>query len=1218
MRANIIKAFSFFFFLDFFAPKLNAQILIDVDFDVIGTVYDFADDPYNNQIIVVGDLTSIQGVAVNNIAVIDKATMTVNVAATSSLQGVNGKINSVEFDRVNQTSSSLGFSDLIFIGGEFTAVNGAPCPYFGRFSKAGTDLTYVHDTSFTLNMDTTQVGSKVNDLIIEDQKIIIGGAFSFFTGESYSALANMIGLSYDYQAFTWNSNIANPSPWSASGSAVAKFEKKIDRLFIYGINSAAIPNYFVAQDTTFGQTNPPFAQGLPTNLISPVVVEAEEPFLLTCGSNTAGSWNGETSEIHKASIPSPYYNFSTTATTSNCNTSDPLYYFDMTCTSTKSFLSIGSHGEKAIIGKLANETTFKLVSYMVFDFADSVQPEPKTFVWIKYGLTQNSFELHPFSSSNYLGFSARKLLEISTDNGHHIDYPSINQSFYNGLVLFCMEPEPIDSFQTLDTLVCPGDTVNFVADLSPNADGYTWEYTGTGVDFGADDSGNEDLTDTLYGGNSNVMQIHILNNFTPGQLIVRPVANGSGHTINGELAKGKPIYANLTYYNQPNIYVTVDTTLNCLRDTVNLSGYSDSLNVSYHWQDEFGGVGATGQDTLAQTSDFTIANPNGYLDFIFQVTDTVTFCYNTDTVRVWYDTILPNITLPTTGNFELNCDVDTVFVPFTSANANVTFFWSNGTDTTYNDTILADNFGSYYPSVKDTLNGCINDGTFFVTQNITPPTAELVGFASVPTLTPLDTITCYNDSITFISTSSTSNTISQWYDAGNTLTGNDTITITQGGNYTFNVKDTTNGCVTDKTIIVDENTLLPVVTLSNDSTLNCSVDSVQLMATTITTDTVLTWTDPNNNVFNSGNLTTGTVGWHYLNVIRNDNGCEYLDSIEVIFEPTISLITADTLICDSTAVDLTVGYLGNLTNTTYLWDNGQTTAMATYNSGLDSMAIVTLLADNGCNGTDTIFINQPDRVEADITAFAACAGGNTGQLVINVTNGMPPYMYSLNNSAAQTDAFFQNLTLGNYVITVFDGLGCGYNFSATVDENGLPPEPNFIFSTYNIQSDTLVVIDISNPPADNVTWTFPPEVTILDNSNPTAPVIILPDTGVFQIGMDAHYGSCTYTINKDVYVSAFDTTLATSYNQNGIKSVQLYPNPNTGVFTVEIEFYNKQNAVTLIQDMTSYTYYYQETDESSLTFTHQIDLGSNVQPGTYVLKVASEFDSYYLTFIITD
>ena len=66
---------------------------------------------------------------------------------------------------------------------------------------------------------------------------------------------------------------------------------------------------------------------------------------------------------------------------------------------------------------------------------------------------------------------------------------------------------------------------------------------------------------------------------------------------------------------------------------------------------------------------------------------------------------------------------------------------------------------------------------------------------------------------------------------------------------------------------------------------------------------------------------------------------------------------------------------------------------------------------------------------------------------------------------------------------------------------------------------------------------------------------------------------------------------------------------------ITIDFYKKQQAVITVQDISGNSYFYNQYGEVD-TINEYISL-SNVINGTYILKIVSEFDSRYITFIVT-
>ena len=72
----------------------------------------------------------------------------------------------------------------------------------------------------------------------------------------------------------------------------------------------------------------------------------------------------------------------------------------------------------------------------------------------------------------------------------------------------------------------------------------------------------------------------------------------------------------------------------------------------------------------------------------------------------------------------------------------------------------------------------------------------------------------------------------------------------------------------------------------------------------------------------------------------------------------------------------------------------------------------------------------PTAVKTDVS----CNGGNDGTLTVNVANGTPPYQYSIDGSTFQASNVFNNLTAGNYTITVKDNNGCSGTVSITINQ----------------------------------------------------------------------------------------------------------------------------------------------------------------------------------------
>ena len=100
-----------------------------------------------------------------------------------------------------------------------------------------------------------------------------------------------------------------------------------------------------------------------------------------------------------------------------------------------------------------------------------------------------------------------------------------------------------------------------------------------------------------------------------------------------------------------------------------------------------------------------------------------------------------------------------------------------------------------------------------------------------------------------------------------------------------------------------------------------------------------------------------------------------------------------------------------------------------------------------------------------------------------------------------------------------------------------------------------------------------------------------------------------------IQVLKYDTSFANNYNNNGIKDIMLYPNPNTGNFTIDISLYKTQTFAIFIFDALGNEL--MRLSYNNLNFVSVPINISNPIPGTYLLKVIAEYDSKTKSFLIT-
>lgn len=205
------------------------------------------------------------------------------------------------------------------------------------------------------------------------------------------------------------------------------------------------------------------------------------------------------------------------------------------------------------------------------------------------------------------------------------------------------------------------------------------------------------------------------------------------------------------------------------------------------------------------------------------------------------------------------------------------------------------------------------------------------------------------------------------------------------------------------------------------------------------------------------------------------------------------------------------------------------------------------------------------------------------------------------------------MPFGNYQLIIKDAIGCQLSRSISLNAGSNLPGPEFLASTSNFKSDTIVVVDISIPKADSVQWLLPSQCHMIGGSMFT-PIITNSDTGAFVITMRSYYGACIINTSKIIRFTKADSLQASHYNAKGIKSFSLYPNPNTGQFTIAVEFYKPQNTSVQVWDKSPYkhlqeNFYHVSAVELPVSLSY-------LQNGSYIARVIGEYDAAHIQFII--
>lgn len=104
---------------------------------------------------------------------------------------------------------------------------------------------------------------------------------------------------------------------------------------------------------------------------------------------------------------------------------------------------------------------------------------------------------------------------------------------------------------------------------------------------------------------------------------------------------------------------------------------------------------------------------------------------------------------------------------------------------------------------------------------------------------------------------------------------------------------------------------------------------------------------------------------------------------------------------------------------------------------------------NGCYTTFSMIVNPGAPLNATVTKTdVSCNNGTNGTIAVNVSNGTPPYQYSLDNTIWQTSSSFTGLAAGSYTVYYKDNNACSNSQTVIIAQ---PPAITLAVTTQGVQ-----------------------------------------------------------------------------------------------------------------------------------------------------------------------
>jgi gliding motility-associated-like protein len=255
------------------------------------------------------------------------------------------------------------------------------------------------------------------------------------------------------------------------------------------------------------------------------------------------------------------------------------------------------------------------------------------------------------------------------------------------------------------------------------------------------------------------------------------------------------------------------------------------------------------------------------------------------------------------------------------------------------------------------------------------------------------------------------------------------------GTYTVTISDF-NGCTLVDSFFVPQPPML--ILISNSTPVNCNAGSDGSAFINVSGGTSPYSYSWNSTAANSDSITNLPFG-NYEVTVTDVYGCQIADTISVT-EPTVLNLALSQQPSSCYGVNDGEAYVvitGGTLDYTILWNNTPTgvTDSIAYLTG-DEMYIVTVTDGNSCVAIDSVFVQEPDPITAQVVVTdETCFTSDDGIAAVVINGGTAPFFYDWGTNANnQTTQTATNLASGVYTVLISDVNNCNAQATGVINQ----------------------------------------------------------------------------------------------------------------------------------------------------------------------------------------
>lgn len=302
---------------------------------------------------------------------------------------------------------------------------------------------------------------------------------------------------------------------------------------------------------------------------------------------------------------------------------------------------------------------------------------------------------------------------------------------------------------------------------------------------------------------------------------------------------------------------------------------------------------------------------------------------------------------------------------------------------------------------------------------------------------------------------------------------------------------------------------------------------------------------------------TGLTAGVYTPIVQDNLGATTTSNSVTITEPA-AIVAAATVSLNV----ITVSANGGTGVLEYSLDGQNFAPGNEFGNLVNGDYTVTIRDGNGCTVTATATVAVPALAFVAVDATTLLCAGDQSVLTVIVTGGIPPYQFSVDNSAFQPENVFTNVGGGSRTVVVRDAFGAaisetlllaepavlgldlsvsGNDVSGVAATGGIPP--------YSLAYDPALPADLTNIP--NGVYS----ITVTDANGCTLLYDLVINYAVVSAAADSNDPLCSGDVNGAVEIIPQNGTPPYEYSTDGInfQSGNTFDNLAAGVYTFTVQ-----------------------------------------------------------------